>query len=77
VTPAQFIDAGRELYGYGWQTKLAADIGMSAKMVNRYAMERSAIPRVVVLAVVALQHTKGVTPFPLSFPLTGAVKKMP
>lgn len=51
MTPKELSDAGRELYGYGWQTRLAEALGVDGSTVRRWVSGALPIPGPVSAAV--------------------------
>lgn len=55
MTPDMLKDTCLTLYGWGWQSALARELGMSSRQIRRYASGRDPIPRTVELAIAHLK----------------------
>jgi hypothetical protein len=44
MTPEELRAAGRELYGYGWQTRIAEDLKIDGSTVRRWVSGAVPIP---------------------------------
>lgn len=51
MTVEEFRSAGRELYGYGWQTRMADDLRVDGSTVRRWVSGAVPIPGPVAAAV--------------------------
>lgn len=51
MTPTELAQAGRELYGYGWQTKLAEELKVDGSTVRRWVSGAVPVPGPVEAAV--------------------------
>lgn len=58
MKPDELKAAGRELYGYGWQTRLAENLGIDGSTVRRYVSGAVPIPGPVAAAVQCWLGTK-------------------
>jgi hypothetical protein len=54
VTPDELADAGRKLYGYGWQTRLAEVLSVNGSTVRRWVSGAVPVPGPVEVAVSGL-----------------------
>ena len=44
MTAAELHELGEKAYGWGWQTRLARELGMSLRQVQRYAAGTTPVP---------------------------------
>lgn len=44
MTAAELRKLGEKAYGWGWQTRLARELGMSLRQVQRYAAGTTPVP---------------------------------
>ena len=51
MTPSELESIARDAYGWGWQTALAAELGIHTTTMNRDATGKMTIPRTVEYAV--------------------------
>jgi DNA-binding transcriptional regulator YdaS (Cro superfamily) len=51
MSPDELAEAGRRLYGYGWQTRLAEDLGVNGSTVRRWVSGAVPIPGPVEAAI--------------------------
>ena len=51
MTPDDLQVAGKKLFGYGWQTRLARELDVTSRTVNRWAAGAVPIPGPVKVAV--------------------------
>ena len=51
MTSDELKIVGEIAYGFGWQTKLAADVGVSARTMRRYVSGRYKVPEYVAFHV--------------------------
>ncbi len=55
MTSEQLRRIGERLYGWGWLTRLAADLGVTDRTVRRWAAGDYEIPKIAALAIRALK----------------------
>lgn len=58
MNPEQFCQAGEELFGKRWRTKLAAELDISKPTVYRYSRGLWPVPRPIKLAILKLLSDK-------------------
>lgn len=59
MTPTELSEAGRKLYGYGWQTRLAETLKVDGSTVRRWVSGAVPVPGPVEIAVRCLvKHSK-------------------
>lgn len=58
MTPKELKKIGVKLYGYGWQTRLAEDLGVDGSTVRRWISGVVPIPNPVVIAIKCLASHK-------------------
>lgn len=51
MTPDELAAAGKKLFGYGWQTRMAGKLGVDGSSVRRYLSGAVPIPGPVKAAV--------------------------
>lgn len=56
MTPSQLTRIGKQLYGYGWQTRIAKELGVNDRTVRNWLSGRSKIRPTTSLAVKDLQR---------------------
>ena len=56
MTADELKAAGRELFGYGWQTRLAEKLGIDGSTVRRYVSGAVPIPGPVAAAILCWQE---------------------
>ena len=44
MTATELRELGKKAYGWGWQTRLARELGMSVRQVQRYAAGTTPVP---------------------------------
>lgn len=54
MTPDELKTIGAALYPFGWQTRIARDVGVTPRTIRRYVAGHAKIPRPVELHVLRL-----------------------
>lgn len=59
MSPQDLAEAGRALYGYGWQTRLAEALGVDGSTVRRWVSGAVPIPGPAAAAIRCFLREKG------------------
>lgn len=58
ISAVRFEEEGKEVYGYGWQTKLSKNLGVNRGTVAKWAQGKLDVPQYVVAFLATLRHCK-------------------
>ena len=58
MSPAELAQAGRELFGYGWQTRLAERLGVDGSTVRRWVSGAVPVPNPAAAAIRAYLYIR-------------------
>lgn len=61
MTADELKSAGRELFGHGWQTRLAEQLGVDGSTVRRWVSGAVPVPNPAAAAIRAFLHIRKLT----------------
>lgn len=61
MSPDELKSAGRELFGHGWQTRLAEQLGVDGSTVRRWVSGAVPVPNPAAAAIRAFLHIRKLT----------------
>ena len=64
MTADELKSAGRELFGHGWQTRLAEQLGVDGSTVRRWVSGAVPVPNPAAAAIRAFLHIRQLTNAP-------------